>query len=34
MYKLKLGFIDKLFLDHIGLPHILDLAVHLVNFMG
>ena len=27
----KLGLIDKLFLEHVGLPHVLDLAVHLVN---
>ena len=26
--------IDNLFLDHVGLPHVLDLAVHLVNFFG
>ena len=26
--------IDKLLLEHVGLPHILDLAVHLVNFLG
>ena len=24
--------IDKLLLEHVGLPHVLDLAVHLVNF--
>ena len=28
----KLGLIGKLFLKHVGLPHVLDLAVHLVNF--
>ena len=26
--------IDILLLEHVGLPHILDLAVHLVNFFG
>ena len=31
---LKLGLIDKLLLEHVGLPHVLDLAVHLVNFFG
>ncbi len=31
---LKLRLIDKLLLKHVGLPHILDLAVHLVNFFG
>ena len=25
---------DKLLLEHVGLPHVLDLAVHLVNFFG
>ena len=25
---------DKLLLEHVGLTHILDLAVHLVNFFG
>ena len=30
----KLGLIDKLLLEHEGLPHILDLAVHLVNSFG
>ena len=29
---LKLGLIDELLLEHAGLPHNLDLAVHLVNF--
>ena len=29
-----LGLIDKLHLKHVGLPHVLDLAVHLVNFFG
>ena len=29
-----LGLIDKLLLEHVGLPHILNLAVHLVNFFG
>ena len=27
-------FTDKLLLEHVGLPHVLDLAVHLVNFFG
>ena len=26
--------IVKLLLEHVGLPHVLDLAVHLVNFFG
>ena len=26
--------IDKLFLEYVGLPNVLDLAVHLVNFFG
>ena len=26
--------IDKLLLEHVGLPHVLVLAVHLVNFFG
>ena len=30
----KLGLIDKLLLEHVGLPHVLDLAVHRVNFFG
>ena len=30
----KLGLIDKLFLKHVGLPHVLVHAVHLVNFFG
>ena len=30
----NLGLIDKLLLEHVGLPHVLDLAVHLVNFFG
>ena len=25
---------DKLLHEHVGLPHVLDLAVHLVNFFG
>ena len=29
-----LGLIDKLLLEHVGLPHVLDFAVHLVNFFG
>ena len=29
-----LGLINKLLLEHAGLPHVLDLAVHLVNFFG
>ena len=28
------GLIDKLLLEHVELPHILDLAVHLVIFLG
>ena len=28
----SLGLIDKLLLEHVGLPHVLDNAVHLVNF--
>ena len=31
---LKLGLIDKLLLKHVGLPHVLDLTVHLVNLQG
>ena len=27
-----LGLIDYVLLEHVGLPHVLDLAVHLVNF--
>ena len=30
----KLGLIDKLLLEHVGLPHVLDLEVHLVNFLA
>ena len=30
----KLGLIDKLLLEHIGLPHVLNLTVHLFNFLG
>ena len=30
----KLGLIDKLLLEHLGLLHVLDLAVQLVNFFG
>ena len=26
--------IDKLLLEHVGLPHVLDNAVHLVHFFG
>ena len=29
-----LGWINKLLLEHVGLPNILDLAVHLVNFLA
>ena len=29
---LKLGLIYKLLLEHVGLPHVLDLTVHLVIF--
>ena len=31
---LKLGSIDKPLLEHVGLPHVLNLTVHLVNFLG
>ena len=27
-------FTEELLLEHVGLPHVLDLAVHLVNFFG
>ena len=30
----KLGLIDKLLLEHVGLPHVLVLAVHYVNFFS
>ena len=30
----KLGLIDKLLLEHVGLPHVLDLNVHPVIFFG
>ena len=30
----KLGLTDKLLLKHVGLPHVFDLAVHLVNFLA
>ena len=33
-WKLELELIDKLLLDHVGLPYVLDLTVHLVNFIG
>ena len=29
-----LVFIYKLLLEHVGVPHFLDLAVHLVNVFG
>ena len=29
-----LGLINKLLLEHVGLPHVLDLAVQLVIFFG
>ena len=29
-----MGLIYKLFLEHVRLPHVLALAVHLVNFFG
>ena len=32
LLKVRVG--DKLSLEHVGLPHVLDLAVHLVNFFG
>ena len=28
------GLINKLLLEHVGLPYVLDLTVHLVNFFG
>ena len=31
---LKVRFFDKLLLEHVGLLHVLDLTVHLVNFYG
>ena len=30
----KLGLIDKLLLEHVGLLNVLDLAVNLVNFLA
>ena len=30
----KIGLIEKLLLKHVGLPHVLNLTVHLVNFLG
>ena len=30
----KLGLVNKLLLGHVRLPHVLDLADHLVNFFG
>ena len=30
----KLGLIDKLLPEHVGLPHLLVLTVHLVNFFS
>ena len=30
----KLGVVDNLLLDHVELPNVLDLAVHLVNLVG
>ena len=30
----KLWLIDKLLLEHVELTHVLDLAVHMVNFFG
>ena len=30
----NLGLIDRLLLEHVGLPHVFDLAVHLVIFFG
>ena len=29
-----LGLVHNLLLEHVGLPHVLDLAVQLVNFLG
>ena len=31
---ISIFFTDKLPLEHVGLPHVLALAVHLVNFFG
>ena len=33
-HKKKYKDFDKLLLEHVGLPHVLALAVHLVNFFG
>ena len=30
----KLGLINELLLEHVELPYVLDLAVHLKNFFG
>ena len=30
----KIGLIDKLLLEHVGLPHVLVLDVHMVNFFS
>ena len=30
----KLGLLNNLLLEHVGLPHVLDLAVQPVNFFG
>ena len=32
LLKVRVDWHDKLLLEHVGLPHILDHAVHLVNF--
>ena len=32
--KSYIELIGKLLLEHVGLPHVLDQAVHLVNFFG
>ena len=31
---LKVGLIDKLLLEYVGLPHVLVLTVHLVHLAG
>ena len=30
----KLGLIDKTLLEHVGLHHVLDLTVHLVQYLA
>ena len=34
LLKVKIALIDKILLEHVGLPHVLDLAVQLVNFLA